>query len=279
MRRMSSSPPAEVTTNVALDDDQSDAQAGMSVSQVIGILRAYWKQTLIIWLAITVLAAVTLKILPKTYTATATLIVDTTQKDPLAGEEFQVSLLNNYVATQAELITSPAVLLPVVDRLNLTQDHDFTAGFQGDSTALRDYVQRALSYVVEVNVGRGGQLLYLSASARTPVLAADIANAVANSYLAQERSRINDPAGERAQRYSEQIAELRAKVALAQELISKFRQEKGITDLSNGADPDTPDAETQALNTLEARLLKRSPRSRFSSSKLSCVPSSPNLPS
>jgi succinoglycan biosynthesis transport protein ExoP len=260
--------PPDVARNVTIDDDQSEMQAGMSMAQAIAVLRAYWKQTLIIWLGVTIVSGVMLTIVPKTYTATATLIVDTTQKDPLAGQEFQVNLLNNYVATQAELMTSPVVLLPVVDRLDLTHDRNLTAGFQGDLAGLRDYVQRNLSYVVQVDQGRGGQLLYLSASARSAVKAADIANAVADSYLAQEQRRINDPAGERAQRYSQQIAELRAKVAGAQEKVAAFRQQKGITDVSTGADPDNPDTETRTLSNLEERLLEAQNQRRALEAKL-----------
>jgi uncharacterized protein involved in exopolysaccharide biosynthesis len=238
-----------------IDDVQIDPQAGVSILQVITILRAHWKKSLLIWLAVTAVSAVTLKLLPKTYTAMATLIVDTNQKDPLAGQEFPVNLLNNYVATQTELMQGPVILLPVIDRLDLTHDKEFSAGFRGDENAHREYVERNLSNSLQVDQGRGGQLLYVSVSAQDPVKAANIANAVTDVYLEQERRRVNVPAGERAQRYSEQIAELRAKVATAQEKIAAFRQQKGITEVATTADADNPDTETQALTNLETHLL------------------------
>lgn len=251
------------------DSPGPETQVGLSLAQVFAIARAHRKQTLIIWLAITCIAAVIIKLLPKTFTATATMIVDTSNKDPLAGQEFQINLLNNYVVTQTELIQSPVVLLPVIDRLDLTSDPEFRAGFRGKDAGLRDYVAKNLSGALQVDQGRGGQLLYVSVSARDPVKAASIANAVTDVYLNQERRRLNDPAGQRAQRYSEQISELRAKVAAAQEKVAQFRKQKGITEVTTGADADSPDTETQALNNLEQHLLDAQNQRRSLEAKLS----------
>lgn len=238
-----------------VDDEQSAPQPGVGIAQVIAILRAYWKESLIIAASVIVVSAIGIKFLPKTYTAMTTLIVDTNQKDPLAGQEFPVALLNNYIVTQTELMQGPAVLLPVIDRLNLTQDKEFTAGFRGDPQGLRDFVATTLGNAIQVDQGRGGSLLYLSVSAHDPDKAASIANAITDVYLEQERRRINVPAGQRAQRYSEQIAELRAKVAAAQQKVDTFRQQKGITDVGPATDADNPDTETQALDALEGKLL------------------------
>lgn len=259
------SPVSPITVHA---DEGLEAQPGISIAQVVAILRSYWKLSLIIWLVITVLAAVTLKLMPKTYTAMSTLIVDTNQKDTLANEEFPVNLLNNYVATQTELMQGPVILLPVVDRLKLDQDPEFSAGFHGDPSGLREYVGRNLANTLQVDQGRGGQLIYVSVSAHDPFKAAAIANTLTDVYLEQEKRRLNVPAGERAQRYSEQITELRAKVAAAQEKIAAFRQQKGITDVATTEDADNPDTETQALASLETHLLDAQNTRRSLESKL-----------
>ena len=238
-----------------VDDAQGGQQTGIAINQVLAILRSYWKLSLAIFVAVTVVSAIALKFMPKTYTAMATLIVDTNQKDPLAGQEFPVALLNNYIVTQTELMQGPAVLLPVIDRLGLTGDKQFTAGFRGDPKGLRDYVANSLANAIQVDQGRGGNLLYLSVSAHDPLEASTIANTITDVYLEQERRRINVPAGQRAQRYSEQIAELKAKVVAAQQKVDAFRQQKGVPDVGPATDSDTPDTETQALESLEARLL------------------------
>jgi succinoglycan biosynthesis transport protein ExoP len=228
------------------------SHAGISLPQILSILRAYWKQSLAIALCITVLSAIGIKFLPKTYTATATLIVNSDTKDPLAGRDFPVEMLASYVATQTELMQSPVVLLPVVDRLKLTEDRSFTDGFSGDPDALREYVERNLTISLYIETGRGGQLLYVNASAKTAAKAADIANAVADVYIEQDRRRLDDPAGERAQRYAEELAELRAKATAAQDKVTAFRKQFGINDIT--AAPT--DSEVQNLDNLQQRLLE-----------------------
>ena len=225
---------------------------GVSVQQVLAILGAYWKATVAIALAVSVLAAVAIKFLPKTYTATATLIVNSDTKDPLAGRDFPVEMIANYVATQTELMQSPVVLLPVVDRLKLTEDRNFREGYDGNPEALRDFVEKNLSFNLYIETGRGGQLLYLNASAKSAARAAEIANAVADVYMEQDRRRLDDPAGERAQRYAEELAELRAKTTAAQDKVTAFRKQYGISDIT--AAPT--DSEVQTLDDLQKRLLE-----------------------
>jgi uncharacterized protein involved in exopolysaccharide biosynthesis len=224
----------------------------MSMAQISAILLVYWKQIAVITLAVVTLGAVVIKLLPKTYTATATLIVNADVTDPLAGRDFPVEMIASYVSTQIELITSPVVLLPVVQQMNLMQDEEFTRGFSGSADALQEFVQKNLASAIQVEKGVGGQLLYVSASAKTAANAAAIANAVADVYLDQDRRRLNEPATERVQRYSEELAELREKAIAAQDKVTEFRNEHGIGDMRS----DSTGTEVQTLDTLQQRLLE-----------------------
>ncbi len=126
----------------------NESAQSMSLSQIATMLGARWKTIVIITLSLTVLGAGAIKLMPKTYTARATLIVDTGVKDPLAGPNFAVDMGGNYVSTQIELMTSPIVLVPAIERLQLTQDKTFTAGFSGGSKeALREFVEKNLAAV------------------------------------------------------------------------------------------------------------------------------------
>jgi succinoglycan biosynthesis transport protein ExoP len=227
--------------------------AGLSVAQIIAIMLSYWKQTLLIIGAAILFTLAVVKFLPKSYTATATLIVNSNMKDPLAGQEFQEGSVYNYVQTQTELILSPIVLLPVIDKLNLVEDQNFAGGSgTNNSKALREIIENKLSTSLDVQTGRGGHLIYISTTARDPVMAAQIVNTVADVYISQERGRVNDPAGERAQRYSEQLAELRAKASAAQDKVAEFRKKNGITDVT-ASDSGT---EILALHSLEGKLVE-----------------------
>ena len=228
------------------------------------MLRAYWKPIVMITLLAVVVSAAAIKALPKTYTATATLLVDSNLKDPLAGRDFPAEMIASYVSTQIELLTSPIVLSPVIDRLKLTQDKEFGGGVDFNPDVLRDSVQRKLSAAVSASRGTGGQLIYVSASAAGAAKAADIANAVADVYIEQDERRLNDPANERARRYAEELAELRDKVSVAQAKVTAFSKASGISDLDTSAGLDSQTLDVLHQHLLDTQNLERSLEAKLS---------------
>lgn len=240
-----------------MDDlPQADPQAGMSLAQIIAIVRHHWKMGAIIAASVLVLAAIVVKLLPKTYTSVSTLIINTDHKDVLASQN--TPDLNNviagYVVTQTELLMSPAILLPAVDRMKLTEDTEFAAGFPGTGTAaLRDYVEKNLAEALTVTVGQGNQLVYVEAAARTPDMAAQIANGVVAVYMEEERRRTNGPAVDRERQYAADLAELRSKVAQAQANLDVFLKQNRLTSVTEGNNQN--DTDNLALTDLSAKLL------------------------
>jgi uncharacterized protein involved in exopolysaccharide biosynthesis len=223
---------------------------GISMMQIWSIVRAYRRQTIAIVAVVVLLTAVFAKIMPKTYTATATLMVNYETNDPLATRGIPTGPLQTYIATEIELMQTTEVLLTVVDKLKLTENKAYIAGYNGNGSTLREWVRNVLSKDVEVEQGRAGsQLIFITASARVPVLAASIANSVADVYLDQQRQRVRGPAGERAKNYAQDLAELKQKVSLAQDQVTAFRQRNGVTD----AAAQTSNVESELLSSLEQR--------------------------
>ena len=226
---------------------------GLSLLQIISIFRAYRLQTLIIVLSISVITGGLLKLMPKTYTATATLMVIPEGNDPLVGNQQQgmTTPMFNYMSTEAQLMQSPEVLLPVIDQLDLVHDKHYTAGYSGDGSTLRDWVRENLARDLEFQLGNfGSQLIYVTASARSPQLAAQLANTLADVYLTQQRRRVSGPASERAKRYALELAELKDKVRVAQDQVTAFRQRSGVTDTTER----TNNIEQALLGILEGKL-------------------------
>jgi succinoglycan biosynthesis transport protein ExoP len=243
--------PETIATPFPTPSLEESSQDGMSLTQVVSILRAYWKQSLISCGALVAVMFVAIKLMPKIFVATVTLIVNFENRDPLAGREFAGGQqANTYVPTQIELILSPVVLQPVVDRLQLTSDKAFTHGFEGSPLALREVVTKNLHDALNVQQGVNSQLLYVSAAAKTPERAAEIANAVADEYLRQERQRTNNPDVERAARYSKQLQELRDKAIAAQDRVTEFRQQHGMTEIGT----NVGDLEGATLADLQQKL-------------------------
>ena len=244
---------APVETLYESAQPQSFETPGLSITQIAWILRSRLKVSAIIIVSIIVLASVAIKLLPKAYTSTASMMVS--YRVNQGGTEIPSWLITTYLATQVELMRSTEVLLPVVDQLNLDKDSEFISGFRGgDAMALRNYTAESLDKHLTIEPGRGSQLLYLSATSRSPVKAAQLANAVADMYSKRERQRLKDPADDRAREYSLQLTELQAKVTAAQQKVTELRQQTGVSPINN-MNTSGQDLESQTLVSLEQQLL------------------------
>lgn len=238
---------------------------GLSLRQLLAILWAWRKVTLAVIAGALLLALAASKLLPKTYTATATLMVNYEIYDPLGGKEFPIGLLGSYMATQIELMRSSEVLLEVVRRLGLNRDQHYTAGFDGGPDRLDEWVRSRLERNLTIEQGRlGSQLIHITYSASKPERAASVVNTLAAVYAEQQHSRLTGPARERADRYTEQLKELQDKVARAQDEVTAFRASNGTIDPTAKID-----IEMQMLGTLEQRLLETQNNRRAAESQLS----------
>jgi len=237
------------------------AQGGLSREQLLAILRAHRSQAIMIAFALLVATVIIVKLLPKSYTAQATVLVNFESND--GTRQAPPDLFTSYLLTQVELLQNREVLLAVVDRLALTQDPEFTAGFRSEgNNTLRDYVEKQLSANLQVEQGKGIQLLYVSFTSKDRNKSARIANAVVEVYQARESKHGNDSSSGRTQEYSEELADLKGKVAAAEQQMADFRQRTGITDIVA-----QNDVETQALAALEQQLLAAQNTRRVAESK------------
>ncbi|HMH18329.1 MAG TPA: Wzz/FepE/Etk N-terminal domain-containing protein [Burkholderiales bacterium] len=225
---------------------------GLSLAQIFSIVWAHRRLTTLIVLVVLSLTALTLTIWPRTYTAMVTLMVNYEVNDPLNGKELPIGQLGSYIATQVELMQTQEVALAVVDRLKLTQNKEYTRGYSGDSGTLREWAAKELSKNLAIYQGQmGSQLIYVTYSANDPTEAAQVANTVAEVYKEQDNTRSTGPPGERLQRYSLQLNELKSKVDQAQKEVTAFHQRNALIDEGNKTNVDIV-----LLATLEGRLLE-----------------------
>jgi len=225
---------------------------GLSLAQIISIVKAYRKLSFLIMLVVLSITALVMAVWPRTYTAMVTLMVNYEVNDPLNGKQLPVGQVGSYIATQVELMQTPEVLLSVVDRLKLTQNKDYARGYSGDSGTLREWVAKELSKNLAIYQSQlGSQLIYVTYSANNPPEAAQVANMVAEVYKEQDYMRSTGPPGERAKRYAQQLNELKSKVDQAQKEVTAFHQRNGLIDEGNKTNVDVI-----LLATLEGRLLE-----------------------
>lgn len=242
---------------------------GVSLSQLLNIVHAHRKASAIVVLAMVVLAALATKLAAPSYRATAMLMVDYEVNDPLSGKDFPVGLMGSYMATQIELIRSPAVLLSVVDQLHLEDNEDYMAGYSPDSGSRAEWARSQLASHLEVEQGQwGSRLIYIHYTGTSARHAAAVANTVAQIYEDQQSQRLNGPAGQRERRYSEQLNALKARLDKAQSELTAFRQRNELL----GSDDDTGLA-LDRLNNLQQRLLEAQQQRRDAEAALRGTPS------
>ena len=235
-------------------------QAGLSPLQIWSIFWAYRKLSLFIALVIVGLAAAVVAMLPRTYQATATLMVNYQVNDPLNSKEFPIGLLSSYMATQTELLRNSTVLLTVIDRLKMTENADYTAGYNGDAGGLREYAREVLDKNLGIYQGQfGSQLIYITYGARSRAEAALVANTVAEVFKEQDFVRSTDPTTERAKRYTEQLEQLKVKAGQAQQEYTAFYQHNSLIDAGgNGASVEVALLSDLQQQLVEAQRLLRS---------------------
>lgn len=224
---------------------------GLTLRQIWTILWAYRKVTIAIAASVSLLTAVVLLLVPRTYEATATIMVDYEVNDPLNSKEFPVGLLSSYMATQMELLRNQELQLAVVDRLQLTKNEKYTAGHSGDAKTLREYVQSVLAKNLSIYQAQyGSQLISVTYAAHDPVHAAQVANTVVEVFKEREFARASSPAVQRARRYSQQLETLKQKVQLAQKQYTDFHRSNALIDTGE----KKADVELASLSELEEQL-------------------------
>ncbi|HEY1131421.1 MAG TPA: GumC family protein, partial [Roseateles sp.] len=245
-------PPAPMHPHAAIPANY--AHPGISLTQLLTIVWAYRKITLAIVASAVVLAAIVTKLMPKTYEATATLMVDYDVNDPLGGREFPIGLMSNYMSTQIQLIRSPAVLLPAIQQLGLDKQREYVSGYRPEGGAsLGDFVAANVGRKLTVEQGEwSSQLINIVYAADNPKEAARVANGIGDVYAQQQYRRLTGPVAERDARYKQQLEDLKARVDKAEAELAAYRQKNGLVE---GQDSDA-DIEMERLTSLEHRLLE-----------------------
>lgn len=241
-------------------------QGGITPGQAVTIAWAHRRITLVIAAVILALGFIGVSLWPRTYEATATLMVDFQVNDPLSEHEFPVGLLGSYMATQLDLARGNEVLHSAIDALKLTKDEDFTEGWNGEGgqESLKDFIALKLAKNLTVEQGRlGSQLIHVTYADTKAQRAAQIANAIAEAYSEQQRERTTGPANQRAKRYNEQLDELKDKVNRAQEQFTQFRRKSGLIDSESHYDVDV-----LLLSNLETRLAEAQTARRAAEARL-----------
>lgn len=240
----------------------------MNLTQFLLILKARW---LVASLALAVTVATTLVVsllLPKSYTATVSLVVDSKSKDPITGIMLPSQLLPGYLATQVDIIQSQNVALKVVDGLKLTQipsvREDFLKQTEGQGD-IRFWMADLLLRKLDVQPSRESSVIQVSFSGTDPRFSAIVANSFAQAYVQTNLDLRVEPARQTNAWYEGQVKQLRANLEQAQNALTEYQRSKGLV----VGDERSIDVETARLAELSSQFVAAQSQSFDSASRQS----------
>jgi len=190
---------------------------------------------------VAVTAAVSL-LLPKEYTATATMIIDSKSKDPLSGQLLPAQMFPGYMATQIDIINSSQVANRVVVELKLEQNpgtyEQFIQATKGQGT-FEQWMGNLLLQKLSVEPSRESSIISIGFTGSDPRFAAIVANAFAKSYIETNLDLRVAPAKLTAAWFDQQIVQLRERLDQAQQKLTAYQLEKGIVESEERLDVET----------------------------------------
>jgi succinoglycan biosynthesis transport protein ExoP len=194
------------------------------------IFRQKWKIIAFIFLCVLGTYLYSSRLTP-IYEATATIDVDRQLPSGVIGQEASQALSaedsDEFLQTQIELIQSDAVLRPVAQRFNLLQREAELNHVPADKAPK---LTNAPVRLGQLRIGRPIETYILRISYRSsdPVLAADVANAIAESYL-EHTYEIQIRSSKALSAFMErQLDELKAKMERSSVALARFEQELNI---------------------------------------------------
>ena len=202
----------------------------MSIKQY---LRIIWARK---WLVLSLLVVVSVAgialtlLLPKQYTADASLIVEM-RIDPVLGALAPSLAAPSYMATQIEVLRSDRVAARVVKMMGVERSPASVQQWREATDAkipLERYFASLLQRGLQVEPSRGSNVITLMFSAQDPIFAQAAANAFAQAYMDISVELRVAPARQSAAFLDEQTKVLRTTLEASQAKLSKFQQEKGI---------------------------------------------------
>src|SRR6476646_5204604 len=213
-------------STITLDADFEAQPSHVPVAHYLWILRRHaWRILGFVFAVVLGTAIVSLRLTP-IYESTATVDIDRQMPTGVLGQEALQNATNDadqFIATQVKLIESDSVLRPVVDKFRLreVETDALEEAIDGSATSLEAPV-----VLKHLKVTRPPNTYILQISYRSPnrQLAADVANELAQSYLAHTyRIRYQATAG-LSQFMERQLEELRAKMEQSSGALVQFEK-------------------------------------------------------
>jgi len=211
-----------------------------------------------IWLFLAILGATVVAaigvtmLLPKTYEATVSILVDNRDEQVINNQTQPARAQLGYMQTQVDILQSPRVARQVARDLKLDQSPQVRAAWQkaGAHGTVEDYIAQGLLTKLKVDVSQSS-VVSVTYSASDAKFAAMVANAFAKAYVDTTLNLRVEPTRDAAVWFEGQLKDLRKQFEDAQATLAAFQREKGIL-----ATDEHLDVEMAKMNQLAAESLR-----------------------
>jgi uncharacterized protein involved in exopolysaccharide biosynthesis len=244
----SGGPPAQTySPSSQFEAEPREDEGQLPLGHYVWILRRHaWKIITLVEVCVFSTIIVSKRLEP-IFEATATVNIDRQAPSAVVGSEsdrvMAVNDSDQFLATQIKLIQSDAVLRPVAEKFNLLKVENQMGKLDTAGSQKKALAPISLSRLT-VTRPPNTYLLLISYRSPNPQLAADVANAIATSYVSHSYNlRIRSSASLSAF-MEKQLDELRAKMERSGQALSEFEKELNVIN---------PEEKT---NILSSRLLQ-----------------------
>ena len=213
----------------AQQEVEAEAPA-VPLSHYLWILRRhFWKILAFVAACVLATAMVSARLKP-IYESTATVNIDFQAPSELVGQGSTQSSVGNpdaFLATQIKLIQSDAVLRPVAEQFHLLNPG--AQSKQNVSTKEQNRIEAPVSLgSLRVTRPAGTNLLLINYRSTDPRFAADISNAIANSYLAHTYELRIHSSASMSSFMAKQLDELKAKMEQSNLALAQFEKDLDV---------------------------------------------------
>jgi chain length determinant protein EpsF len=225
----------------------------MSLTQLLIVLRARWISFVLVLTCAGALAVVANALLPKRYSATASVVLDVKSPDPIAGVVLPGANASGYMATQADVFRSERVALRAIRAMGLDKDPNLQQVWREATLGAGDYnawLAELLLAGLDVRPGRESNVLAVTYTAKSPKQAATVANAFVAAYVGTTLDLRVEPAKQYSSFFDDRLKQARDALEVAQGKLSAYQQKKGLM-----ATDERLDVENGRLTELTSQLV------------------------
>lgn len=215
----------------------------MNLSQLVLILKARYKLILLVSIITLLTACVVSFLMPKSYQAAASVILNYKGVDPVTGIAMPAQLMPGYMATQVDIIKSKNVTLDVIKRLHLSEveslKDQFRQATKGKNADINEWLADLLQQKLSIFPSKESSVISIEYKGVDPVFAATMANAFAESYINVSLKLKIEPAIKASNYLSNQTKVLRENLQQAQDKLAEYQQKHGLTSIQDAFDVES----------------------------------------